>query len=89
MLRGRDPRQRLVEAARAAIAVPARDAFGYPRLIDLDSEERRALHRGGERLRAAHAAEPGAEHEAAGERAVEVLARDGAEGLERSLEDAL
>ncbi len=47
------------------------------------------VHGDGERLRAAHAAEAGGDHEAAGERAAEVLAGALGEGLVGALEDAL
>ena len=47
------------------------------------------VHRHGQRLRAAHAAEPGGERDRAGERAVERLRGDGAERLVGALQDAL
>ena len=84
-----DPGERLVEAPRLAIAVSRLDALVDARLVDVDSEDRRVVHRRGERLRAAHAAKSGGEHEPAGERSAELRARDGAERLVRALEDSL
>ena len=74
---------------RLAIAVARLEALVDARLVDLDAEDRRAVHRRRERLRAAHSAEARGEHEASGERAAEVRARHGAERLVRALQDAL
>ena len=57
--------------------------------IDLDEEAHAPVQGDGERLGAAHAPEPGGQHEAPRERAAEVLGRAGAEGLVRALQDAL
>src|SRR5690606_18057972 len=57
--------------------------------IDLDAEEARAVHRGRERLRAAHPAEARAEDPAALPVAAEVLLTGGAEGLVGALQDPL
>ena len=57
--------------------------------VHLDGEQHAPVHRRGERLRAAHPAEAGGEHEPAGERAAEVLARRLGEGLVGALQDAL
>ena len=65
LLRAEHERERAVEVVAAvlqvALAQAAVDALG----IDLDDERRRAREHAGERLRAAHAAEPGGQHEAA------------------------
>ena len=47
------------------------------------------VHGHGQRLRAAHAAQPGGEGDGAGQRAAELLLRDRAEGLVGALQDAL
>ncbi len=57
--------------------------------IDVDAERNAAAHGHRERLRAAHAAEPGGDHEAAAQAAAESLARHRLEGLEGALQDAL
>ena len=57
--------------------------------VHLDRDDHALVHGRGQRLRAAHAAEPGGEHEPALERAAEVLARRLREGLVRALQDAL
>src|SRR5688572_28770264 len=57
--------------------------------IDLDAEERGAVHGRGERLSPAQAAEAGADDEAPREAAAEVLVRAGGERLVRALQDAL
>ena len=57
--------------------------------IDVDAEEGGAVHRRGERLGAAHAAEPAGHDQPARERAAEVLAGALGEGLVGALEDAL
>ncbi len=88
-LRLADQFERAVERVRLAVAVAGGDALVDARFVHLDAEKRGAVHRGGERLGAAHAAEAGGEHEPAGEGAREVAAGHGAEGLEGTLEDAL
>ena len=68
LLRAEHERERLVEIVAAvlqvALAQAAVDALG----IDLDDERRGAREHARERLGAAHAAEPGGQHEAPGER---------------------
>ena len=57
--------------------------------VDLDAERDAAGHGDGQRLRAAHAAEAGGEHEPAGEVAAVVLLAGGGERLVGALQDAL
>ena len=57
--------------------------------VDVDAERDAAAHRHRERLRAAHAAEPGGHDEAAAQAAAESLPRHRLEGLEGALQDAL
>ena len=83
------PGQRLVERARHAIAVARLHAPPDARLVHLDRQAHAAVHRDRERLGAAHAAEPGGDDEAPGERALEVPVGALRERLERALHDAL
>ena len=89
LLRAEHHRERLVEVVGAvlqvALAQAAVDALG----VDLDDERGGAGEHAGERLGAAHAAEAGRQHEAAGERAAEVLAPCRHERLVGALEDPL
>ena len=57
--------------------------------VDFDHERDPAVHRHGERLRAAHAAEAGGHDEPAGQRAAEVAPRQLGERFVRALQDAL
>ena len=56
---GADPRDRVVERVGRLVQVARLEAAGQARRVDLDAEDRRAGHRRGERLRTAHAPEPG------------------------------
>ena len=60
-----------------------------PRLVDVDADRDAVVHGDGERLRAAHAAEPGGQRDRPGQRAAELLVGDRREGLEGALQDAL
>ena len=88
-LRAEYARERIFEVVAAvlqvALAQAAVDALG----VDLDDERRGAREHAGERLGAAHAAEPGGQDQAPGERAAEVLAARGHERLVGALEDPL
>src|SRR5690349_24977979 len=74
---------------RLAIAVAGRKALVDARLVDVDAKERGAIHCRGEGLRPAHSAKAGREHESSRETSAEVLARDRAERLVRTLQDSL
>ncbi len=65
------------------------EAAAGPLLVDLDREAHALVHRHGERLRAAHPAEPGRERHRAAQRAAEVPARELGERLVGALEDPL
>lgn len=81
--------QRVVEGVGAHVEVAVLDpAFDGPR-VDVDAEGHAAVHGDGERLGAAHAAEPGGQGDRAGQRAVEALGGDRGEGLVGALQDAL
>ncbi len=64
---------------------PSLDALA----IDLDEKADAAVQGDGERLGASHSSEASGEHEPAGQRAAEMLAGTGAEGLVGSLQNAL
>jgi hypothetical protein len=81
--------QRGVEVGRHEVEVARLDAPLEPVRVDVHDEADAVEHRDRERLRAAHAAAAGRQHEAAAQRAAELLARDGGERLERALQDAL
>jgi hypothetical protein len=85
----RDDRERLVERLGAPVEVARAQSRVDPRRLAFDGEHRRAGEHARERLRAAHAAEPGGEGDRAGQRAPEPLVGDGRERLERPLQDAL
>ena len=65
--------------------MPAAD----PRLVALDADGDAVVHGDRQRLGATHAAEAGGHRDGPGEGAPEALVRDGGEGLERALQDAL
>ena len=54
--------QRLVEVVDANVAIARADAPLDALRVHLDAEKRRAVERGGERLRPAHAAHPAGDH---------------------------
>ncbi len=89
VLRGADHRQRGVEGGRLRVEIFRLHALGDARRIDLDAEDGGFRHGAGERLRAAHAAKAGREHEPPGEIAAEVALRDPHEDLVGPLDHAL
>ena len=78
-----------VEVGRDEIEVAALDTALQAVRVDVGDQADAVQHRDRQRLRAAHAAAAGGQHHASAQRAVEALARDGREGLERALQDAL
>ncbi len=88
-LRLLDQRERFVERRRVLVEVARRQAFLDARRIALDREHRRAGHRRGERLRAAHPAQAGGEDPLAGEIAAVMLPAELGERLVRPLHDPL
>ena len=86
---GRHARQRVVEAARLFVEVAAAQAEVDPALLALDGQRHRAGEGGGQRLRAAHAAEAGGQDPAPGQIAAVVLPARFDEGLVGALHDAL
>ena len=84
-----DDRQRLVEIVRLHVEIAGAQAHLDAARLAFDREARSAGHRGGERLRAAHAAKTGGQDPAAGEIAAIMLAADFDEGLVGALNDAL
>ncbi len=60
----RAQRQRLVEVGRDAVEVARLDAASHALGVDLDAERHAVVHRHRQRLRAAHAAQAGGEHDA-------------------------
>ena len=85
----RDARERVVEVARLLVEVARAQAKVDAALLALDVSEHGAGEGRRERLRAAHAAEPGGEDPAAREVAAVVLAARLDEGLVGALDDAL
>ena len=81
--------ERGVQIVLEPVAVAGLDPAADARLVHVHAEERGAVHRGGERLRAAHAAQAAGDHQPALERAAEVLPRALGEGLVGALQDAL
>src|SRR6266516_6148939 len=83
------PFDRLVEAGGRLVEVAGLEPALDPGRVDLDAERDTFVHRHGQRLRAAHAAEPAGEDDPAAQRAVESLGGQRAEGLVGSLENPL
>ena len=84
------PRQRLVKRSRRLVQVARLETPLDARRIDLDAEASRTGHRGGERLRAAHAAQASGQNRPSREvGGAEVLLPGGCERLVRALEDSL
>ena len=81
--------QRVVEIGRLDVEIARRQPPLDPRLVDLDADADAAGHRHGQRLRAAHAAEPRGERDRSCERAAESLRRDRRERLVGALQDPL
>ncbi len=81
--------QRVVEVGRFDIEIPGRQPALDPRGIDLDADADAARHRHGQRLRAAHAAEPAGQGDRPGQGAAEALLPHRREGLVGPLQDAL
>ena len=82
--------QALLERGREPIEISLLDPPPRARGIHLHAEEGGAAHRRRQRLRAAHASQPGADHQAAGEVVgAEVLPPGRGEGLVGALQDAL
>ena len=84
-----DQPERGVEIVLQSVAVARLDPAADARLVHVHAEEGRAVHRRRQRLGAPHPAETAGHHQAALERAAEMLPRALGEGLVRSLEDPL
>ena len=89
VLRRQAARHRVVEVVGLLVEVarlqPPLDAV----LVDLDAQRDAVVHGHRQRLRAAHAAEPGGQRDRPGQRAAVVAARDLGEALVGALHDAL
>ncbi len=83
------PPHRRIQRVGDLVDVPGVEATLNTSWVHIDAERNAATHGHGERLRAAHAAEPRGHHQAAAQAAAETLAGHRFEGLERALEDAL
>ena len=84
-----DALERVVEVRRPLVDVTRRQAALDAGRIDFDDERDPAVHRHGERLRAAHATEAGGHDEPAAQRAAEVASRQLGERFVRALQNAL
>ena len=82
-------RQRLVGRVGQPVDVADLVAPAGTRLVDLDRDAHAVVHRHGQGLGAAHAAEAGGQGHPPPQRPAEVLARELRERLERALEDPL
>jgi hypothetical protein len=80
---------RLVQRAGPDVEVAVLDPALDGARVGVDAEHDAAVHGDGQRLRTAHAAEPGGQRDGARESAAEPLLGDGGECLVGSLEDAL
>ena len=81
--------QRLLDILDADVEVSMLDPALDPGRVDLDTERDPVVHRDGQRLRAAHAAEPRGQRDRSRQRAAESLRRDRGERLVGALQDAL
>ena len=88
-LSGTNQGERFVEVVRHRSEVTALQRPGALLWVDLDHDATATCHRDGQRLRRAHAAEPGGEDEPAVERPAEVLLADRLQELVDALENAL
>ena len=79
----------VLEVVGLDVEVAVLDPPGDPGLVDVDADRHAVVHRHGERLGPAHAAQPGGQRDGAGQGPAEPLVRDRGEGLEGALEDAL
>ena len=87
--RERNELQCFIEIARLAVEIARLETFLDPGLVDFRDERRRALHRCGEWLRAAHPAQTCGEHEPSTQCSAEVLARDCPQSFVGALHDSL
>ena len=84
-----DQPKRRVEVVLEPVAVAGLHPPPDAALVHVHTQKRRAVHRGGERLRSAHPAEPARDDQPPLERAAEMLPRALGEGLVRALQDSL
>ena len=87
--RALDHRQRFVQVLCLGVEIAGLEPHLDARRLAFDRQQRCARHGRGERLRAAHAAEPGGENPSAGKVAAVVAPPDFGEGLVGALHDAL
>jgi len=79
----------VVDVVGLLVQVAVLDPPGDPGRVALDADDHAAVHRHGQRLRAAHAAQAAGQRDRALERPAIAFGRDGGEGLIRALQDAL
>ena len=79
----------VVDVVRLLVEVAVLDPPGDPGLVALDADDHAAVHRDGQRLRAAHAAQPGGQRDRAGQGSAKAFGRDRGERLVGALQDAL
>ncbi len=84
-----DPRERRVQVVGLAVQVPRLHAAFDPRGVDLDAQGDPSVHGDGQRLRAAHPAEPAGERDRAPQRPAEPLMRALGQRLVGPLQDPL
>ena len=89
VLRRYRPADGVVDVVGLLIEVAELDPPGDPGRVALHADDHAAVHRDGQRLRAAHAAQPAGQRDRARERAAETFGRDRGEGLVGALQDAL
>ena len=83
------PVESFVGRARQSVDIPDIEPASCAHLVDIDRDDDTVIHRHGQRLRAAHPAETGGEHDAPLERSTEMLSGELGERLIRPLEDPL
>ena len=84
-----DECQPFIERSGLHVAVAGLDPLVDPRFVHVEGEHDGALHRGGQRLRAAHPTQPGGDDELAREGPAELSPRHGPKGLVGALHDPL
>ena len=89
VLRGCRAADGVVDVVRLLVEVAVLDPPGDPGLVALHADDHAAVHRDGQRLRTAHAAQPGGQRDRAGQGSAEPFGRDRGERLVGALQDAL
>src|SRR6202140_1333038 len=89
LARAVDHRERFIQRPNERVEVTALQSLLDPHWIHFNPKKERAVHGGGEGLRAAHSAESAGDNEFSFERSAEMFAAGRGKSLERSLHNSL